>query len=178
MLFEYYKKYVKLTDYKTSVVNSYIHVLDDNLADAEIQKEYLEIFEIYFNKIMSPNKSIIENLDLDYSSNDNDYWNSYKSEFATHCNSVAWEIVKKITDKALIQKAIKWSEASNEIDTKNHYFSDTLARLYYLTGQKDKAVLTQQKAFDLGGDSENSEDYKTVLDQIKNGTYIYFEPKE
>ena len=171
LLFEYYKKYVKLTDYKTNVVNSYINVLDDNLADTEIRTEYFEIFEIYFNKIMAPNKSIIENLDLDFSLYDNDYWVSYKNNFANSCNQIAWEIVKKSTDKVLIKKAIKWSETSVEIEKNTHYYWDTLARLYYLNGQKDKAILTQQKAIDLGKDSENGVEYNDVLEQMKNGTY-------
>lgn len=178
LLFEYYKKYVKLTDYKTSVVKDYMKVLNNNLTDTEMQKEYFEIFEIYFNKMIAPNKSIIESLDANYTENDEEYWTSYKNNFANDCNQTAWEIVKKSTDKSLIQKAIKWSETSNELDKKNHFYSDTLARLYYLNGQKEKAIATQQKAFDLGKDSENGGDYKMVLEQMKTGTYIYSEPKQ
>ncbi len=181
IVFEYYKKYVLLTDYDSKVLRSYRSALENNLDNPTLQIEYFESFERYFNKIIIPNKSTIENLDVEFSSKSTeDYtdWTSFKDTFANDCNKTAWEIVKKSTDKLLIQKAIKWSETSNELDKKNHYYSDTLARLYYLNGQKDKAIITQQKAVDLGKDSENISEYKMVLDQMKKGTYIYAEPKE
>ena len=170
-IFTYYKKYLKIIDYKPSVVKKYIAILAFRQNDPAMKKEYLEIFEIYFNKIMAPNKSIIENLDLDFSSSDNGYWVTYKSEFADSCNNVAWEIVKIGTDKNWIQKAIKWSETSVEIEKNSHYYWDTLARLYYLNGQKEKGIATQQKSVDLIGDAENGEEYREVLEQMKNGTY-------
>lgn len=178
LLFEYYKKYIKLTDYKTNVVKNYMSVLDNNLADPEIQKEYFEIFEIYFNKMIVPNKSIIESLDANYAENNQDNWITYKNSFANDCNQIAWEIVKIGNNKTLIQKAIKWSETSIEIQKDFHYFFDTLARLYYLNGQKEKAISTQQKAIDLGGNSENGDDYRNVLQELKNGTYTLPNLKE
>ncbi len=180
-VYEYYKKYVLLTNYETDILISYMRALENNLDNPTSQTEYFQSFERYFNKIILPNKSIIENLDLEFSSKStNDYtdWTSFKNTFANDCNKTAWEIVKSSTDKNWIQKAIKWSETSIEIEKNTHYYLDTLARLYYLNGQNDKALLTQQKAIDLGKDSENIAEYKKVLDQIKSGTYIYSEPKQ
>lgn len=169
LLFEYYKKYVQITDYNTGVVRNYMNVLDDNLADPEYKKEYFEIFEIYFNKMIAPNKSSIESLDTNFSENYEDNWVDYKNSFANSCNLIAWEIVKNSTDKTLIQKAIKWSETSVEIEKKSHWYYDTLARLYYLNNQKEKAIATQQIAIDLGGNSEYGDDYRNVIQEMKKG---------
>ena len=173
-VFEYYKKYVLLTNYETEILRDYRSVLEKNLDNPTIQIEYFQSIERYFNKITLPNKSIIENLDVEFSSKStNDYtdWTSYKNTFANDCNKTAWEIVKSSTNKNWIQKAIRWAETSNDLDKKNHYYLDTLARLYYLNGQKEKAILTQQIAIDLGKDSENGVEYNNVLEQMKNGTY-------
>ena len=130
-------------------------------------------FEIYFNKVVAPNKSIIENLDIDFSVNsESESWSDYKYDFSNNCNNVAWEIVKKPTNNTSeLRKAIKWSETSIEIQKDKHYLYDTLGQLYYLNNQKDKAIATQQKAIDLDENSDNETVYKTVLDQMKNGTY-------
>jgi hypothetical protein len=169
----YYKKYVELQKYKSGITRRYLNVLVNYLEKPEFRKEYFRVFELYFGNIMRPNKSIIENLDLDFSDNlDNESsWISYKNNFATDCNQVAWEIVKIEKDKELVAKAIKWSETSVAIEKKQHYFFDTLARLYYLNGQKLKAIATQQKAIDLGEGSEQLEEYKMVLEQMKNDSY-------
>jgi hypothetical protein len=169
----YYKKYVELQKYKSGITRRYLNVLANYLDKPEPRKEYFRVFEVYFDNIMRPNKSVIENLDLDFSDNlDNESsWISYKNNFATDCNQVAWEIVKIEKDKALVAKATKWSEISVEIEKKTHYFFDTLARLYYLNGQKEKAIATQQKAIDFGEGTEQLEEYKMVLDLMKNNTY-------
>ena len=60
---------------------------------------------------------------------------------------------------------------SLKIQKDTHYYCDTLARLYYQNGQKEKAFNMQQKAIELGKDSENIAEYKSVLEQMKNGTY-------
>ncbi len=173
MVLEYYKKYLELTVYRPTSVKKYMNALANNLDDKSTQKEYFEMFEIYFNKIMLPNKSTIENLDASFMENigEEDNWTTYKNYFAIDCNQAAWEIVKKVSDKNWIQKAIKWSKTSIEIEKSIHYYWDTLARLYYLNGQKEKAIATQQKAIDLGESSENKEDYQMTLEQMKNGTY-------
>jgi hypothetical protein len=169
----YYKKYVELQKYKSGITRRYLNVLANHLDKPELSKEYFAVFELYFNKIMSPNKGIIENLDLDFTTNldDENNWITYKNNFAIDCNQVAWEIVKIEKDKALVAKAIKWSETSVEIEKSTHYFFDTLARLYYLNGQKEKAIATQQKAIDLGEGTEQLAEYKTVLELMKNNTY-------
>ena len=169
----YYRKYIELQEYKSSVVKNYMTALVYKLDKAENKKEYFDIFDIYFNKVMLPNKSIIENLDIDFTANSDieSNWTYYKNNFANDCNQVAWEVVKSGKSNPYFSKAIKWSEMSLEIQKDIHYYCDTLARLYYLNGQKEKAFNMQQKAIELGKDSENIAEYKSVLEQMKNGTY-------
>jgi hypothetical protein len=175
LIFDNYKKYLEIVDYKPSVVKRYMNVLAGKLDNTAFKKEYFDMFDIYFTKIMSPNKSIIENLDIDFSNNPNNEgdWSSYKSYFATDCNQTAWEIVKFATNKSLILKGIKWSKASIELEKKSHYFWDTLARLYYLDGQKEKAFEAQQNAIDFSENSGNTNEYRSVLRDMKNGTYTF-----
>ena len=169
----YYRKYIELQEYKSSVVKNYMTALVYKLDKAENKKEYFDIFDIYFNKVMLPNKSIIENLDIDFTANSDieSNWTYYKNNFANDCNQVAWEVVKSGKSNPYFSKAIKWSEMSLEIQKDTHYYCDTLARLYYQNGQKEKAFNMQQKAIELGKDSENEAEYKSVLEQMKNGTY-------
>ena len=72
---------------------------------------------------------------------------------------------------ASIQKAIVWSETSLKIAKNVHYYLDTLAQLYYKNGEKTKAISTEEKALELGKDSEYGEEYKITLEKMKNGSY-------
>mgnify|MGYP006348251857 CR=1 FL=1 len=76
-----------------------------------------------------------------------------------------------VVDKTTIQKAIVWSETSLKIAKNVHYYLDTLAQLYYKNGEKTKAISTEEKALELGKDSEYGEEYKITLEKMKNGSY-------
>lgn len=113
-------------------------------------EEYIGFFEEYYQMMTSADTSnIILSLDKVYSQSKREYydWILYKNSFATDCNNAAWKIVENHkTDKKLLEKALKWSKTSLELESDNPYFLDTYAHLLYFTGDKAKAVEVQQKA--------------------------------
>lgn len=83
-------------------------------------------------------------------------------------------MLEKSSDVFLIKKAITWSEASLKVEKNNHYYLDTLAQLYYKSGQKQKGIETEEKAIKFAQENEddyNIEEYKNVLEKMQNGTY-------
>ena len=67
----------------------------------------------------------------------------------------------------MLEKAVKWAEKSVELEDA-YYNNDTLASLYYKTGDKKKAKKAAEHAIELA--KENGEDYsatKELLDKIK-----------
>ena len=72
-----------------------------------------------------------------------------------------------------VKKAIFWSETSLKIEKDNSYYLDTLAQLYYKNGEKEKAIATESKAIENIKDNstEQTEQYKIVLEKMKAGTY-------
>jgi len=137
---------------------------------------YFSEFEDFFNTFTSKNQSVIETLDVMYVGQKDDYmdWNDYKQIYSGLANTVAWDVVElKTKDQSLIQKAIQWSESSLKVDPKSPYYLDTLAQLYYMNNQKDKAIATEQRAIDSikDNDTDQIQTYTDVLEKMKNGTY-------
>lgn len=150
----------------------------DALKKLEMYEQYFIAYDSYFTSIITnSNQSIIEQLDTNYSlkENRNEDWNTFKSNFSYYANESAWLIVEKSLQKiANVSKAIRWSETSLAIEKNNGYYLDTLAQLYYLNGEKQKAIETQEKAvanFVVDNDPETFEKMKVVLEKMKNGTY-------
>jgi hypothetical protein len=172
---KYYKKYLEVSDYNATGVQNYLSAVKLNIDFGNNQKEYLETFENYFNSIVKSNTSIIENLDAAFSNdNQTNYsdWTGYKNNFANLANDVSWYLVEKSNDSNYIKKAIHWSEISLIIEKNNHYYLDTLAQLYYKNGDKEKAIVTEQKAIEFSEKiGQVNEDYKIVLQKMKDGTY-------
>ena len=168
-----FKSFVSITNNDATVASSYMNALKDN----NFQIEYLSAYENYFNSIVKDNSSIIEQLDSafavkeaeNYSAN----WVEYKYDFANQANEASWFVVEKVKDANLIKKALVWSETSLKIQKDDRYYLDTLAQLYYKNGEKEKAIITEQKAIDVLRDDDESqrEEYKLVLEKMKNGTY-------
>lgn len=171
---DYYEQYLKVSNKDFSVLQNYLNALKDNSSQDSINKKYVDYYESYFNDIIKKDTNIIENLDEAFSSRPTssyDTWESFKSSFSNLANDVAWHVVEKSADKATIQKAINWSETSLKISKNVHYYLDTLAQLYYKNGEKTKAISTEEKALELGKDSEYGEEYKITLEKMKNGSY-------
>jgi len=172
-LIVFYKKHLQLSDYKLADFRLYLTTIDEN--NPTDKTFYFEEYNTYVKFILAKNESLIETLDTMYASQNSIMdWVNFKKSFSDLANTVAWDVVEfKINTNTIIQNAIKWSEMSLKIDPKNAYYLDTLGQLYYKNGEKEKAILTEQKAIDaiLTADEIEFDEYLEVLEKMKNGTY-------
>jgi hypothetical protein len=146
------------------------------LKENKLDVEYLNAFNNYFKSYIKDDSSVIEQLDKKYNPDVDYSWLEFKNSFANELNTAAWYVVEKVKNTNLdsVSNAIKWSQTSLKIEKDNYFYLDTLAQLYYLNGQKELGILTEQKAIDaalLASDSTIIEEYKIVLEKMKNGTY-------
>ncbi|MEC4004673.1 hypothetical protein OX283_008395 [Flavobacterium sp. SUN052] len=173
-LVNYYKLFMKLSGYNISDFNTYLQKIDEsNPTDKSF---YYSEFEDFYQTIISKNSSLIESLDEMYANRKNNYtdWDDFKNSYTRLANTVAWNVVEtKVNDKKIIQNAINWSESSLKVDKKNAYYLDTLAQLYYKNNEREKAIVTEQKAIEAIEISNITliNEYKEVLEKMKNGTY-------
>ncbi|GAB3716620.1 hypothetical protein [Flavobacterium koreense] len=166
-----YKDLLTITNNNPLVKNSYMNALKRS----EFFEEFLVQYEDFFNSLVKENTNLIENLDNAYKQNIEAGigWNDFKYEFANNANEAAWTVVEKTKDVNWVKKAIFWSETSLKIEKDNSYYLDTLAQLYYKNGEKEKAIATESKAIENIKDNstEQTEQYKIVLEKMKAGTY-------
>lgn len=166
-----FKEFVAATNNDPEVYKRYIAALKDS----DNKEEYVKEYQNYFNSVVKEDKNLIEELDNAYQLNEESGidWTSFKYDFANNANSAAWYIFENSNDLNHIKTAIKWSETSLKIEKDNSYYLDTLAQLYYKNGEKQKAIITEQKAIDAvkEADSDQTQEYKKVLEKMKNGTY-------
>jgi len=73
------------------------------------------------------------------------YYDAYPSNDSNELNSLAWRFYENVKDKAQLKKAIIWAQRSVEL-SKGYANLDTLAWLYYKTGQKEMAKETAKEA--------------------------------
>lgn len=174
-LLVYYKKCLDAFPKEYYSFKKYLDLLKE-------KKEYQEYFtasQHYFSSILSNNGNVIEQLDQAFTANknnDSSDWTTYKYNFANLCNEGAWWVVedKSLQDKSTLEKVIHWSEVSLQIEKNNGYFLDTLAQLYYINGEKQKGITTQENAikhFIKESDPEVFEQMKETLVKMKNGSY-------
>ncbi len=168
----YYDKLLKISNNDSWVLKGKMNVLKENLKDVE----YLNTFENYYKSFIKDDSSIIEQLDKKYNP-DTDYsWSEFKNSFANELNNAAWFVVDELknANPTTLKNAIVWSETSLKLEKDNFYYLDTLAQLYYKNGQKELAIITEQKAIDAAlasSDLTLIEEYKSVLAKMQNGTY-------
>lgn len=167
----YYDKLLKVTNDDSWVLKGKMSLLKENQKD----DEFLNTFDTYFKSFIKDDSNIIEQLDKKYNSETDYSWNEFKNSFADESNEAAWFVVENLKNQtpSILKNAIKWSETSLVIEKNSPYYLDTLAQLYYRNGEKDKAIVTEQKAIDniIDGTLEQIEEYKLVLEKMKNGTY-------
>lgn len=172
LVLSYYDKLYQVAGFNDKIFKRKLDLLKLN----QLNAEYLAAFEIYFNNYVHDGKNIIESLDNRYNPKFDYSWVEFKNNFANECNEAAWFIVEKEinvkTDE--LSPAIKWSQTSLLIEQNNYFYLDTLAQLYYKNGQHDLGTATEQKAYDLAvvaADTLSIDEFKVVLDKMKNGTY-------
>ena len=172
-------KVLNYFDKTASISSDNIWVLKNKmifLKENKLDVQYLNTFNTFYKSYIKDDSSIIEQLDKKYNPDVDYSWFEYKSSFANDLNTAAWYVVEKVKNTNLdsVSNAIKWSQTSLKIEKDNYFYLDTLAQLYYLNGQKELGILTEQKAIDaalLASDSTIIEEYKIVLEKMKNGTY-------
>ncbi len=170
---KYNKTFLQLSGYNLNNFKTYLEKISNNASDKSF---YFSEYEDFFQTLQNKTPSLIETLDAMYSSQKEKYmdWSEFKQIYSGMANTVAWDVVEsKTKDANLIQKAVQWSESSLKIEPKSPYYLDTLGQLYYMNNQKDKAIITEQKAIDsiVDGDKEQIKTYTDVLQKMKNGTY-------
>jgi hypothetical protein len=152
------------------LLNSYVNSLIAN-------RNQVELFSFYENFISRfETQNIIESLNNYYENNYDLNWYDLKNNFSTMANNVSWYVVEnKINDSDRIKNAIEWSEMSLKLSRNNAYYMDTLAQLYYMNGDKQKAITTQEKAIDnyKGADvnPETLTEMKNVLEKMQRDAY-------
>ncbi len=166
-----YKEYVAATKGNSLVLNSYLDVL----LKANMGSLFIDTYSAYYKDVVSDSRDIRVHLDIQYNQEPiGTDWRDFKYGFANRANNAAWYVVEHSKDLDIINRAIVWSETSLDLEKNNVYYLDTLAQLYYLNGEYDKAIATEQSAIDLSGEavSEESIDImKSVLAKMKNRTY-------
>ncbi len=86
---------------------------------------------------------------------------------ASRINSFGWTAFQQINDNELLKKAIKWMEIAVKFDANAAYF-DTMANLYFKTGNKEKAIQAEEKAIELAkNQGETIQEYENTLKKFK-----------
>ncbi len=139
-----------------------INILQDELAQSHADIDMTEMFvrfkpQFYFSKKDWPAfKESVESF-------------LAKTDVAPlQLNSFAWTIFENCDDNSCIEAALTWSEKSLEDDKNNSAFLDTYANLLYKKGDKDNAILTQEKAV-ATADEDSKQELQVNLDKMKKG---------
>ena len=182
--FSYYRRLAYLDKDNFNILNSYIESFAYHIDEFQNKNAFYTEYNNFYELATQKAENIIESLDIvfsnnkknvdaDYDTNYNDNWINFKYSFASSANTLAWSVVENEKDLGLINKAIKWSEASLKLNKNNGYYLDTLAQLYYKNGQKELAIKTQKEAVKAMGDEDMAtlQDLKEVLVKMENGTY-------
>lgn len=86
-------------------------------------------------------------------------------------NMLAWNIATSdgMSDEQRdLELALMAAKRADEIsEHKNPMVIDTLARVYFVMGQHDKAIEYQQKALDLSSDEQMKEQFRASLDEFR-----------
>ncbi len=95
------------------------------------------------------------------------YLEQFGSDDANELNNIAWYFYEEVDDAESLAKAVGWAEQSVELDT-NYYNMDTLAALYYKTGDKEKARTTAEAAIELAkAQNQNYDGTQQLLEMIE-----------
>lgn len=97
-----------------------------------------------------------------------DYFEKYPTDNVNLLNQFAWTFYEKSDDKSQLEKALKWSLRSIEIQD-IYAFNDTAAALYFKLGNKQKAKEFAEKAIKQGKSSgEDVQETETLLKKIES----------
>lgn len=95
-----------------------------------------------------------------------DHYTRYPTTDADELNEIAWLFYETVDDTALLKKALKWAQASVEIQ-ESCYNRDTMARLYAKLGQEKKALKHAKRAIELAKtNGEDSSEMEAFLKEL------------
>ena len=88
-----------------------------------------------------------------------------------YLNNSAWFVFQHSSDKKQLKKALSWCEKALKMDTSSVFYPgnlDTKANILYKIGQKDKAIVCEQKAI-ARMNGINDREFKSVLKKMIDG---------
>jgi hypothetical protein len=150
-LLDYYKKYSQAESKNFDFAQEYFRIMKDKSKNPKDITAFFDYYDSIYSDLFKPNTNIYENLNKLYESeNESAYWTDFKNNIANNLNNIAWAVVEYDGDKtSFMRNAQKWSETSLVIEPNNHYYLDTLANLYFLNGEKDRAIATEKQAIEI-----------------------------
>lgn len=123
------------------LINLYMDILKNDRPEVMV-----EFFDEYFTNTFNASKNITKQFDALFTDAVTSHnWIVFRQQFSHTCNAVA----KKVCDennKQFLNKAIIWSKVSLELQPNEPLYLNILARLYALKGDKNSAIVTQEKA--------------------------------
>lgn len=170
---EVFRKLLRADEYKNiDIAQSYFQLINSLAGTDELENDYIDDFNAFFETNFGRNKNCIEVLDELYTYNQSSEWTTFKNTISDMTNNVAWFVVGKSVNSDSIKKAINWSETSLIMQKNNAYYLDTLAQLYYKNSEKTKAIKTQElaiKYLDMVEDQTIRNDIKETLKKMESG---------
>ncbi|PIF30098.1 hypothetical protein CLU81_0499 [Flavobacterium sp. 9] len=159
---------------------NYFEYLNSESYSSIDDTEYLNVFKSYFDNYLAtwkgnPEKRL-ENMFLALDS-DSEYkyeLDFFKQFHISLANSSAWLVVKNPENSRFIKDAILWSEYSSAVTENKVYHFNTLAQLYYIDGEKQRAITTQELAVKLLNDDvdkKTANEIRETLTKMQNGSY-------
>lgn len=168
----YYNKYCRANFKNFNLASNYLQIVKDKSKNPNDFKDFFEYYDFIYSEFFKYSNNVFENLNKLYEP-ENEFlgWTGFKNNFATYANNTAWAVVELDGDRtSFIKNAIKWSETSLIIEPNNHYYLDTLANLYFLNGEKDRAIAKEKEAIAIAKkENQNSDtvaEYEAVLEKM------------
>ena len=166
-MLQYYKGINDTTNYLRNVANFYERFYMSTKVET-IQKEDSIRKEKTF-KTIPPNLTNPSSAQKDSIGFRTVTFSPRTAYFASQLNNGAWTVYTYTKDKNYLTKALAWAKHGLEF-SETSAIMDTYARLLYKTGNKEEAIIWEQKAIDANKTKAiSSADYEKVLILMKSG---------
>ncbi len=166
----YYNKYCRTNFKNFNLASNYLQIVKNKSKNPKDFKDFFEYYDFIYSEVFNYSNNVFENLNKLYEP-ENEFlgWTGIKNNIANSINNTAWAVVELDVDRtSFIKNAIKWSETSLIIEPNNHYYLDTLANLYFLNGEKNRAIDKEKEAIAVAKkvESGNVAEYESVLEKM------------
>jgi thiol-disulfide isomerase/thioredoxin len=161
---EIYIQYYKQTGETDKFVKTATKFCDDYLMKlnsdsiANKTKVSLQLFERQLNSGVYAN---MDSLQLAKTKT----WYTYRvsDKIGISLNENAWDVFEKVSDKKVLQNALRWSKRSLEIYPNSPLWLDTYANLLYKLGQKEEAIAKEEEALRFARKEDTEGFEKTIM---------------